>query len=117
MFTAIKDKTYIERINMKKLLYLLCLLLITTPCFAGGVGYINYEKVAAEYQFPKASMREIETKGREIENYLKAKEAEFNKLETPLQKQKFQEYSNKSPTIVGLLFILHHLSLFLLVLN
>ena len=36
-------------------------------------------------------MREIETKGREIENFLKAKELEFNKLETPLQKQKFQE--------------------------
>ena len=36
-------------------------------------------------------MREIETKGREIEIYLKTKETEFNKLETPLQKQKFQE--------------------------
>ena len=36
-------------------------------------------------------MREIENKGREIEQYLKAKEVEFNKLETPLQKQKFQE--------------------------
>ena len=76
---------------MKKLLTILCLLFLSAPSFAAGVGYINYEKVAAEYQFAKASMREIETKGREIENYLKAKEAEFNKLETPLQKQKFQE--------------------------
>ena len=76
---------------MKKLFAILCLLFLSTPSFAAGVGYINYEKVAAEYQFAKASMREIETKGREIENYLKAKEAEFNKLETPLQKQKFQE--------------------------
>ena len=76
---------------MKKLLAILCLFILSTPSFAGGVGYINYEKVAAEYQFAKASMREIETKGREIENYLKTKEAEFNKLETPLQKQKFQE--------------------------
>ena len=76
---------------MKKLLAILCLLFLSAPSFAAGVGYINYEKVAAEYQFAKASMREIETKGREIENYLKAKEAEFNKLETPLQKQKFQE--------------------------
>lgn len=76
---------------MKKLLAILCLVFLSAPSFAAGVGYINYEKVAAEYQFAKASMREIETKGREIENYLKAKEAEFNKLETPLQKQKFQE--------------------------
>ncbi len=76
---------------MKKYFIVLILLIFTTPCFAGGVGYINYEKVASEYQFAKSSMREVETKGREIEGFLKAKESEFNKLETPLQKQKFQE--------------------------
>ena len=70
---------------------LLGLLIITTPCFAAGVGYINYEKVAANYIFAKKSIQEVEMKGREIENYLKIKEAEFKKLETPLQKQKFQE--------------------------
>ena len=76
---------------MKKFVLSLALLLISTQAFAAGVGYINYEKIASEYQFAKASLREIETKGREIEQYLKAKEIEFNKLETPLQKQKFQE--------------------------
>jgi len=76
---------------MKKIFTLLFLLIFSAPSFSAGVGYINYEKVASEYQFAKASMREIETKGREIEQYLKAKEAEFAKLETPLQKQKFQE--------------------------
>ena len=76
---------------MRKILVLLTLLVFTSPCFSAGVGYINYEKVASEYQFAKATMREIETKGREIEQYLKNKEAEFAKLETPLQKQKFQE--------------------------
>ena len=76
---------------MKSLLTILCLLFFTAPSFASGVGFINYEKVASEYQYAKSSMREIESKGREIEQYLKAKEAEFNKLETPLQKQKFQE--------------------------
>ena len=76
---------------MKKVLILLGLLIITTPCFAAGVGYINYEKVAANYIFAKKSIQEVEMKGREIENYLKIKEAEFKKLETPLQKQKFQE--------------------------
>lgn len=75
---------------MKKLVLIL-MLLISLPAYSAGVGYINYEKVASEYQYAKASLREIETKGREIENYLKAKEIEFNKLETPLQKQKFQE--------------------------
>lgn len=76
---------------MKKIIALICLIIFSTPVFSAGVGYINYEKVASEYQFAKSSMREIETKGREIEVYLKTKEAEFNKLETPLQKQKFQE--------------------------
>lgn len=76
---------------MKKCLIILVLLIFVIPSFAGGVGYINYEKVASEYQFAKSSMREVETKGREIEGFLKAKEVEFNKLETPLQKQKFQE--------------------------
>ena len=76
---------------MKKLFVIFYLLLFSTPSFSAGVGYINYEKVASEYQFAKASMREIETKGREIEQYIKNKEIEFNKLETPLQKQKFQE--------------------------
>ena len=76
---------------MKKILIIICIFIATTPIYASGVGYIDYEKVAANYNFAKTSMREIEVKGREIENYLKAKEIEFSKLETPLQKQKFQE--------------------------
>ena len=76
---------------MKKIILLVSFLSLTIPSFASGVGYINYEKVATNYNFAKASMREIETKGREIEQYLKNKEIEFNKLETPVQKQKFQE--------------------------
>ena len=70
---------------------MISLILITTPCFAGGVGYINYEKVADNYLYAKNSLREIQVKGMEIEQYLKTKEAEFNKIESPLQKKKFQE--------------------------
>ncbi len=76
---------------LKKFLYILVALLIVAPCFASGVGYINYEKVAANYSFAKNTMLEIQTKGREIDTFLRTKEAEFNKLETPLQKKKFQE--------------------------
>ena len=35
-------------------------------------------------------MREVQKKNDEISKFLEAKEAEFNKLETPLQKQKFE---------------------------
>jgi len=75
---------------MKKNILILFLFLIH-PVFAGGVGYINYEKVADNYKFAQNVMKDIEKKGSEIEIFLKTKEAEFNKLETPLQKQKFQE--------------------------
>lgn len=76
---------------MKKLLIILGLILFAAPCFAGGVGYINYEKVAANYTFAKNAMKEIEAKGNEIQQYLINKEAEFNKLESPIQKKKFEE--------------------------
>ena len=76
---------------MKKLLIILGLILFAAPCFAGGVGYINYEKVAANYTFAKNAMKEIEVKGNEIQQYLINKEAEFNKLESPIQKKKFEE--------------------------
>ncbi len=76
---------------MKKFLILLALFMIATPCFAGGIGYINYEKVAANYSYAKNSMKEIEAKSNEIRQYLINKEAEFNKIESPIQKKKFEE--------------------------
>lgn len=79
---------------MKKYLLILSLLLITSPCFAGGIGYINYQKVVDNYTFAQNSMREIENKENEVRQYLKTKENEFSKLETPIQKKKFQETVN-----------------------
>lgn len=79
---------------MKKFLFILSMFLFITPCFAGGVGYINYQKVVDNYTFAKTSMREIETKGNEIQQYIRTKELEFSKLETPIQKKKFQETVN-----------------------
>ena len=76
---------------MKKIFIALILCTLMNPAFASGVGYINYEKVAANYNFAKTSLKEIEIKGREFQQFLQVKENEFNKLETPLQKQKFQE--------------------------
>lgn len=75
---------------MKKFLIFMISILIAVPTFAGGVGYINYEKVFDNYQFAKNTVREIETKENEIENYLKQKEEEFKKLESPVQKSKFE---------------------------
>ena len=79
---------------MKKILIVFSLLLFSLPSFAGGVGYINYQKVVDNYIFAKNSLREIEARGNEIQQYLRAKEVEFSKLETPIQKKKFQETVN-----------------------
>ena len=57
---------------------------------AGGTGYIDYDKVVAEYRFAQTSLREIQTKAEEIEKYLESKEDEFSKLDSPVQKQKLE---------------------------
>ena len=76
---------------MKKIILILILLTITAPVFAGGVGYINYDKVIQNYQFAKSTLREIETKSNEIQQYLLSKEKEFAQIESAVQKKKFEE--------------------------
>lgn len=76
---------------MKKLLLLICCLILTSPVFAGGVGYVNYDKVIMQYQFAKNSLTEIQNKGKEIQKYLETKEAEFSKTESAVQKKKLED--------------------------
>lgn len=76
---------------LKYNLLILSLLINFMPVFAGGVGYIDYEKVAQNYHYAKTTMREIETKGNEIQQFLINKEREFDKIESPVQKKKFEE--------------------------
>lgn len=76
---------------MKKFILILMLLTTTAPVFAGGVGYINYDKVVQNYQFAKSTLREIETKNNEIQQYLLSKENEFAKIESAVQKKKFED--------------------------
>ena len=76
--------------NIKKILGALWVL-VSMPVWAGGVGYINYEKVVQNYQFAKNALREIETKGNEVQQYLMLKEKEFNQIESAVQKKKFEE--------------------------
>ena len=55
--------------KMRRFLYVLLLLIICAPVFAGGVGYVNYDKVVENYQYAKTSLREIETKNNEIRQF------------------------------------------------
>ena len=76
---------------MKNIFIILGIIFIALPAFAGGVGYINYDKVVENYQFAKVSLREIETKNNEIQQYLINKEEEFAHIESAVQKKKFEE--------------------------
>ena len=71
-------------------LAILLLLGCFAPAIAGGTGYINYDKVVSEYRFAQTTLREIQTKADEIEKYLQAKEEEFSKIESAVQKKKFE---------------------------
>ena len=75
---------------MKVIITFIFILFISLPSFAGGVGYINYDKVVQNYQFAKNTLMQIEVKNNEIKQYLMMKENEFNKLESAVQKQKFE---------------------------
>jgi len=65
-------------------------LLFAAPANASGVAYINYDKVLANYQFAKNTLSEIENKSREIEQFLEIKEKAFEKIESAVQKKKFE---------------------------
>lgn len=76
---------------MRKFVLIVLLFLINIPAWAGGVGYINYDKVISDYQYAKHILREIETKNNEIQQYLLKKEEEFSKIDSPVQKKKFED--------------------------
>ena len=75
---------------MKVIITSIFILFFSLPVFAGGVGYINYDKVVQNYQFAKNTLAQIEAKNNEIKQYLMMKENEFNKIESAVQKQKFE---------------------------
>lgn len=76
---------------MRKFFLITLLLICALPTFAGGVGYINYDKIVENYQFAKNSLREIQTKNNEIQQYLNIKEKEFAQIESAVQKKKFED--------------------------
>ena len=81
---------------MKKFLIISFLLLITVKsAFAGGIGYINYEEIFDNYKFAQNVAKEIQEKEKFITDLIKYREDEYNKLESPVQKQKFEEAFRK----------------------
>ena len=79
---------------MKKirLIALMALLgLVSSPCFAEGLGYINYEKVLSSYDLAKTVAKDLDAKSMELQQYLMDREKEFKAIDTPIKKQAFKD--------------------------
>lgn len=78
--------------NKTKLFAVLSMImLLAAPAFAEGLGYINYEKVLANYDAAKTVAKELDAKGMELQQYLMDKEKEFKAIDTPVKKQAFKD--------------------------
>lgn len=62
---------------------------------ASGIGFIDYKKIQENYSFAKDAIKEVDTKGLELQQYLVDKEKEFKTLDTPLKKKNFEEKTAK----------------------
>ena len=77
--------------KVKLFIVMAVLSLLAAPCFAEGLGYINYEKVIANYDAAKTIAKELDAKGMELQQYLMDKEKEFKAIDTPVKKQAFKD--------------------------
>ena len=72
-------------------------LLITlgNQAYAGGIGYINYQKIQENFPFAQQAVKDIDAKALEMQQYMVDKEKQYKSLSTPLQKQNFEEATAK----------------------
>ena len=58
---------------------------------AGGVGYIDYQKVQESYPLAQQAIKEVDSKATELQQYMLDKEKQYKALDTPLKKQNFED--------------------------
>lgn len=79
---------------MKKLITTLCALtILSSNCvtFAAGLGYVDYEKVIENCSFALNAKKKLDAKALEIKQYMFDKEKEYEAIQSPVQKQNFQD--------------------------
>ena len=59
--------------------------------YAAGVGYIDYQKVQAEYPLAQQAIKEVDAKALELQQFMVDKEKQYKALDTPLKKQNFED--------------------------
>ncbi len=75
---------------IKKICIILLINFICIPVLAGGIGYIDYEKIINNYKFAEVTKQELDMKSEELKKFLEQKEEEYKLLESPVQKSKFE---------------------------
>jgi Skp family chaperone for outer membrane proteins len=62
---------------------------------ADGIGFINYKKIQDNYEYAKESIKTVDAKALELQQYLVDKEKEFKALDTPVKKKNFEDKTAK----------------------
>ena len=68
------------KFNLGAIFLFLGLLVWNTPAFAGGIGYINYQKVQENFPFAQQAIKEVDAKGLELQQYMVDKEKQYKLL-------------------------------------
>lgn len=80
---------------MKNFKVLILTMLLTVICngfaFAGGLGYVDYEQVIENCSFALNAKKQLDSKALAIKQYMFDKEKEYEAIQSPVQKQNFQD--------------------------
>lgn len=80
---------------MKKLgailMVAISMIMFSGVSFAGGLGYVDYEKVIENCSFALNAKKKLDSKAIEIKQYMFDKEKEYEAIQSPVQKQNFQD--------------------------
>ncbi len=63
---------------------------------AAGIGFIDYQKVFENYPFAMQAVKEIDSQGLAIQQYLLDRDKQYKSIETPLKKQNFEDETKRA---------------------
>lgn len=69
----------------------LSLMVPSSAVFAGGIGYVDYEEVIENCSFALNAKKQLDSKALQIKQYMFDKEKEYESIQSPVQKQNFQD--------------------------
>ena len=80
---------------MKKFKIAIIVMLLMVMCsgtvFASGIGYVDYEEVIENCSFALNAKKRLDAKAMAIKQYMFDKEKEYESIQSPVQKQNFQD--------------------------